>query len=787
MECRQLNIINSKQNKVIIIGFYNKNKTEALTIKNTKKLQSKWFMASIFLSLCVIVSLSSQAEESATVVRYQSKDYQLPQIKQSINVDAVLDEDVWKQALVIELKIETKPGENVAPPVKTLAYLFDDGETLYLAFEAFDPEPSKIRAHYHDHDLIFDDDSVGVKLDSFNDDLRAYQFFVNALGVKHDSLNDGVTGADDRSWNAVWDAAGQISEDGFRVEIAIPLNILRFDDSKDQQTWGFELLRFYPRNVFHRISNSKIDRNISCVLCQLDTFTGMSNIEMGKNITVIPYVTSTNSKQKTSPDYNGWSNSENNNEFGGDIRWGVSPNTTVNGTLNPDFSQVESDVAQLDINKTFSLFFPEKRQFFVEGSDLYDTLMSTVYTRNISDPDYGLKVTHSKDGNNYAAFVANDISTTYIIPGNLGSNIAFLDESSVNAAFRYQRNLENTSSIGTILTVRDSDSYHKYLLGVDGTYRFTETDYVRAQILGSETVDPLDIVTQFSLEDEKTSGTAFQVDYMHETKDWDFWTRIFRFSKGFRADLGFQPKTEFKHYVVGIQRNWYEDSKNWWNELNLRATSIQTFDLDGNTLKKKALIRGSFKGPKLTSIDVQVLEGEEFWDGQLYDISEYAIFVLTTLTPGVVFEAFTGTEDAIDYVNGQAADLAISSITLKLNLGDHFQTEIIYLKQDMDVIGGELFNSELINARFIYQFSAESFFRMVFQYSDINRNTDLYLNSVDADSTNLGTQLLYSYKVNPQTVFFLGYSDSAFEDDDIRKLTKTDKTLFLKMSYSWSL
>ncbi|MCP3673019.1 MAG: hypothetical protein GY829_00915, partial [Gammaproteobacteria bacterium] len=143
-------------------------------------------------------------------------------------------------------------------------------------------------------------------------------------------------------------------------------------------------------------------------------------------------------------------------------------------------------------------------------------------------------------------------------------------------------------------------------------------------------------------------------------------------------------------------------------------------------------------------------------------------------------------KDTIDYVNAKAGELFSISPSVTLNLGQHFQTEIQYTQQKMDVAGGELFMANLLDARLIYQFSVQSFLRLVVQYNDIERNQSLYVDSVDAESRSLGTQLLYSYKINPQTVFFLGYSDSAYQDDHYNRLLKTDKSLFLKVSYAWS-
>ena len=151
----------------------------------------------------------------------------------------------------------------------------------------------------------------------------------------------------------------------------------------------------------------------------------------------------------------------------------------------------------------------------------------------------------------------------------------------------------------------------------------------------------------------------------------------------------------------------------------------------------------------------------------------------------MTLQLFTDFHKTIDYANSQPGDVTTYSPSITVNLGIHIQAELRFTDQTMDVQAGELFNSQLMDARLKYQFSVKSFLRLVVQYNDTERNQSLYNDPVDSKSRNLGMQLLYSYKFNPQTVFFLGYSDSAYEDDTFTKIDKTDKTLFMKMSYYW--
>ena len=206
--------------------------------------------------------------------------------------------------------------------------------------------------------------------DRFNDERRAFKFLVNPFGVQMDAIYDDVNQREDQSWNAIWDSVGQITESGYTVELAIPLKQLRFSEIESVQVWGVDFSRHYPRDRSTRIQSQRIDWNISCYLCQISKLAGFTNLEQSRNLEVIPTIT-TSSSESRSPEVGDWER-ENNPQGSLDLRWGISQDTYLNATINPDFSQVEADSLQLDVNNTFSLFFPERRTFFLDGADYFD-------------------------------------------------------------------------------------------------------------------------------------------------------------------------------------------------------------------------------------------------------------------------------------------------------------------------------------------------------------------------------------------------------------------------------
>ena len=220
-------------------------------------------------------------------------NYNIPRVDLKPRIDGQIDQEEWSQATRIPVNIETNPNDNVPAEVEAQALLMEDGEVLYVAFIALDPDPDQIRAFYRDRDSMWNDDWVSIVLDTFNDERRAFEFFANPYGVQADAIQDDVNGDEDESWNAIWNSAGQINEDGYVVEMAIPMKQLRFTPSETNQTWGIDLVRFYPRDRGTRIANNPRDRNISCYICQISKADGFANLTRSRNLEIIPTITST--------------------------------------------------------------------------------------------------------------------------------------------------------------------------------------------------------------------------------------------------------------------------------------------------------------------------------------------------------------------------------------------------------------------------------------------------------------------------------------------------------------
>ena len=414
--------------------------------------------------------------------------YRVPFASSAVVLDGVLDEQAWADALVIDVNFEVSPGENVPAPVKTEVLLAYDKDTLYAAFRCYDPEPSKIRARIRDHDDMGGDDWVALILDSFNDERRCLEYFSNPLGAKGDAIEYPTGG--DSSWDAIWDCAGRIHDWGWAVEMAIPFSQISFQRKDGPQIWGFDAVRRYPRNLPHHIGAFPRDRNNNCYMCQAIKIEGFDGASPGRNIEFIPTITAGRTDSRDQMPDGEMSKESQDAEFGLTARWGITPNMTFNFTANPDFSQVEADARQLDINEPFALSYDEKRPFFTEGADFFDTSLDVVYTRTMRDPNWGLKLTGKEGTNTIGAYVIQDDLTNLIFPGSQSSSGDTMFVDNTSSVFRYKRDLGSRYTIGAIATDREATDYFNRVAGVDGRLLLTGKDALSFVALGSSTDYP---------------------------------------------------------------------------------------------------------------------------------------------------------------------------------------------------------------------------------------------------------------------------------------------------------
>lgn len=748
-------------------------------------------LASVLLASWV--PLAAQEEPEAVEVVTQEKiQYELSPATSEIKVDGILDEQAWRDATVLPVKFEWFPGNNIEPPVETEALVTFGPRALYVAFRAHDPNPKQVRAHLMDRDEIntfVQDDYVIVQLDTFNDGRRAFQFRVNPLGVQADAFSSEVEGIEDWSWDMIWESKGRLTADGYEVEIAFPFNQLRFQATQEVQTWGIDVGRSYPRSSRHRLNNAGRNRNLSCIICQFNKVTGLQGLKPGRNLELDPTLTASRTDDLDEFPDGSLEDGEEDVEAGLTARWGITPSLVLTGTINPDFSQVEADVAQLAINERFALFFPEKRPFFLEGVDVFSTPINSVYTRTVVAPDWGLKLTGKQKRNAIGLFSAEDTVNVLLFPSNQRTDSTLLDEAVTSGVLRYRRDVGANSSLGVIYTGREGENdYHNRVGGIDGLFRIGDKDTIVFQYLYSDTRYADEVAADFDQPLGAFTDDAFELSYTHDSNKW-YWNLEYEDrGPGFRLDSGFLPRVDTQEAEFFVMRRfWAPDEDDWYNRWDVIVRGERTDDHDGQLTDEDFEVIGRLFGPLQSIVNGSVGRRKEYYEGVLYEDLDYGEFGFEVQPSGAIKLEFFGVKgDGIDFANNQPADETLLVPSLEAKLGRHVNIRLEHTMQQLDVEGGQLFEANLSQMRLVYNFNVRTFVRGIFQWQDIERNPDLYTFEVEPTTETLFTQLLFSYKLNARTVLFAGYSDNHLGVENV-DLTQTNRTFFFKIGYAWIL
>jgi hypothetical protein len=677
-----------------------------------------------------------------------------------IRIDAQLDEPAWAAATPIPVEFEWYPADNAAAPVVTQALVTYDDDNLYVAFRAKDAKPERIRARFHERDAATQDDVVGFYVDPFNDDRRAYQFRVNPLGVQIDAIVSDVEDTEDFTWDAIWDSAGRLTEDGFVVEIAVPLQQLRIPSTRGPQTWGFLAVREWPRDVQHRLRSIRTDQNRDCLVCQFQDLHGFVGASAGRNIEVTPTLTGTN---------------EDAFDAGVSGRWAITPGTSLQATVNPDFSQVEADAAQLDVNTRFALFFPEKRPFFVEGADVFETRLPLVFTRTIADPAAGLKFTGKSGPHLYGALFTRDEITNLLIPGDQSSELATIAGKSTSGFVRYRGEVGESATVGGLVATRRGDGYDNLVLAGDSYYRFTGHDSLRVQLAGSRTTYPDALAVDAEQPLGSFQGHAFRANYSHNDPVWTSFANYTELAPEFRADSGFLPQVGVRTANAGGDRRIRGGPDRWFRNLYVGGGADITRHWNGDWTEWGADLNFTYEGPRQSTIGFNASPNQEYFDGTTYHSFRYGVDVSFQAARDVFVTFGTRTGETIDFNNSQQADFTTSYASADINLGRRLRGELAWDYQVLDTKdGARIFDIHLPQARLLYHFSRRAFVRTILQYR--------MLDQVSSEQRRLLTQLLFSYRVNAQTVFLAGYSD---QHEGERDLLRTNRAVFVKVGYAW--
>jgi hypothetical protein len=777
---------------------------------------------------------SAASAAAAEVVRYDGSaaevDVATPSVARAeIDIDGRIDELAWDQAALLEGFTQYDPIEGSTASQRTEVLVFVDAEAIYFAVRAFDDTPSQIRATLSERDsFTFSDDYIRFILDTFNDQRRAYVFTINPLGVQHDGLwneSGGGTGQRGRRFGSpiddapdfLWWSDAHVTDWGYEAEVRIPFKSLRFPEL-DEQSWGLQVERNIQRNGF-KSSWAPITGDVANKLTQAGRLNELRDLDMGLFMELNPVVTgSVNGELDEGGTFRHGSPE---GEFGFNAMYGVTSNLTLDATYNPDFSQVEADAGQVQVNERFALFFPEQRPFFLEGTEIFGMQKQLVYTRTIENPIAGGKLTGKVGG---------------LSLGYLGSvDETFLEDASnvyVNLV-RLRGDVGASSTVGAVYTDRTvSSSEFNRVAGADA--RLQMGGRYTLSVIGAQS-----FTNDLSM-DERQDGGMFA-------------TRIERAGRAFSfnaeledSEAGFVPGSGFFQRVGTAQAN-SRVSYNWFGKRGALLEQISpSVEAKGYWLHDRFWDgQGLYEGEVQLSSRFSFRNNITFFGNVKLSMFEYlpeqysSLFVLNpdgsrqpflpdqdlfrglpSVTAGIwvnkwervrgnVRVTFSDTP-IFDRRYGVAVDLAESTsgeLSLDLYPTPAWKAEVgtrfsrLVRKRD----GIEHSNAVIPRLRTQYQFSRALFARGIVEYgtqvsadlADPEAGLPIYACSAEdeciqrsgGEAHDFRVEALLGYEPTPGTVFFLGYTRqmrdaAAFGFENIQA---TRDGLFMKLSYRFRM
>jgi len=772
-----------------------------------------------------LLAAATQAADSGQAYSGRARQLavQVPRLEAAVRVDGALDEDAWTRAARLTGFSQYQPADGRPAEEPTEVLVWYGPDAIYFGIRAREIHGDVVRATHANRDNIGSDDQVQILLDTYNDRRVAFLFGVNPFGVQQDGTRmdqfgggaGGQSGAGggvginplegnvDLNPDYVFESKGRLVPGGYEVEVRIPFKSLRYQEG-GTQTWGINVLRRIQHSGFQDVWTPAV-RASATFLGQEGTLEGLHDLHRGLVLELSPTgVTHLDG----SPDSSGW-HYDGSSEIGGDVRWGITQNLSLNGTFQPDFSQVEADVGQVLLNARFALFYPEKRPFFLDGLELFDTPNQLIYTRRIDDPDAGIKLAGKVSGMNLAALAAPDSRS-----GSLtGSRPWF-------GALRLRRDLGRNSTIGIVSTTREDGPDHSRLLGADIHLVHSRLYFVQLQAVQSWS----------EAGGGATRGGLYEAMWDRTGRNFGFNYTLHAVAPDFRADVGFVNRTgivetrlfnrltgygaqdallQTYSAFIGFDRLWPYNSP----RLNGAIEG-------GESISPQARLRGGWQlagafGRSFFSFDPANYAGYAVQTsaGGVADTVAYAV-------PGLMNDLFSAQVSAqtptwriltasasIGYGGtaifreGSRGHELDASVTLDVRPSTQLRVAFSLAHQTIDrARDGSRFSTETIpRLKVEYQLTPAIFFRFVGQYAarklaalDDPQGRPILLGGVlttPLADNELRADWLFSYRPVPGTLVYVGYGSTLNEPDAFRfgALRRSVDGFFGKISYLFRL
>ena len=707
-----------------------------------------------------------------------------------IVLDGNLDEAAWTRAQRIDRFWEIFPNAEVEPRVRTEAFYAQDGHALYVAIRAHDPDVSQLRAPFARRDNVLrDQDMIVLFIDPVGNRKFAHFFRVNPRGSMGDGLYNEDTGSEDFSPDFEWEVAAGRFPGGWTVELRIPFSSLRYGDPPSK-VWSTMVFRNWPREQLYRISTSKLPREQNCFICLNDPLTGLDDLPSTRHLELTPNVTVRSVTRREG----GREEREDDVVPSLDLKWRPRADVVVDATINPDFSQVELDTPQVAGNAQFALFFPEKRPFFLEGADILQSPLNALYTRSVTDPAWGARVTQRAERFDGTVLVTKDDGGGLVLlPNTYGTQFAAQDFKSMAtfARGRWQVGGATVGFLATDRTIQDSGGAYNRVGGVDYAW-FPDTEHrLRAQVMGSwTTAQP---VGGTLAKGELTSDHAVLLDWRWNNPKWDVYLDFEDVGPEFRADNGFI-------FQNGYRRLYSETARKFlglwgFNEVSPYMNLEYKTDPDGNVQYQQNNVGVRWGLPRATTI-----------------FTEVRVNNLVAVSPGGGLrkrdQVFVGIEsnpfpwlaklysevaygDRVDVANNRVGKGAF--VTVQANLRPHARAELEYRidNDHIDALEDVAGSKRIITQRAqqllaLWHFSPRDSVRLIWQEAWIRRAPSLWEQPVSSREDNTTVSLVYGHRRGIGTTFYVGATWTRALDADAG-LKRYQAEVFAKGSWAFDV
>jgi len=701
------------------------------------------------------------------------------------DIDGRLDDLAWQSAATLTEFTQQAPLEGAQATEATEVYITYDSEHVYFGFYLHYADPGVMRANRVDRDTSFQDDLITVYLDTFLAQQRAYDFDLNAFNVQGDGIvnasgnrGGGPIPVPDRSWDALFYSATEIVADGFTAEMAIPLKSLRYPQraAGEPHRWGLQIIREIKGKNEENAVWAPMSRDVAGFHRQMGLMEGMTDFSTSRNLEFLPTFTAIKfGSLDTST--GGFVSQDTDPQAGLNIKYGVTSNLTVDVTFNPDFSQIESDRPQIEVNQRFPLFFSELRPFFVEGAEIFDFPgpVTFVHTRTIVDPTWGAKLTGKAGRFSVGVLTAEDEA-----PGNLDDiSDPLFGETAQNFIGRVKYDVYSESHIGALFTDREFLDASSKLGGIDGSFRLSRSLSTNFRMIGSQHRD---------LDGVERSGHVYDASISNTGRNLSFFAAVFEITPDFRTDVGFVRRRDQRQAIGNIGYRWWPES--WIINWGPRLSYSRNYDFDGVLQDEDRRLGLSFNFARNLSFSANLRRDLERFEGVDFHKTEYSVNggVNTSRALSIRANYSQGDQIFFDADNpflggGRSARLNVTVRPLA-----RLSSQIgVTTSRLTDPSNGDLqvFDVKIYRAQSILTFTDRLLMRNITEYNTFDKDLDF--------------NVLFTYRINAGTVFFLGYDDHYRQEDRIEgdpdgdgfderlfftsDLRRTNRAVFTKLRY----